>query len=121
VVDHDAPTCLISDRIGDVRSRLARSDWASYVVLDQVGIVHGRVEATALTNDLDPETIVESVMQPGPATVRPSEALVELVKRMSDHDVDTMIVTTSDGRFVGVLRRVDAERVLPADEGGAGG
>ena len=102
VADRNAPTCLLSDRIGEVRERLAGSRWDGCVVRDPAGIVHGRINATALTDDLDPDATIESVMQVGPATVRPSEDLAGLVDRMREHDVDTMIVTTSDGRFIGM-------------------
>lgn len=118
VVHRDAPTCGLAERIGAVRDRLAGSGWEQCVVVDAAGIVHGRVDADVLS--ADPETTVEAVMQAGPATVRPSEALAELVERMVAHDVATMIVTTSDGRFVGVLRRTEAEQVLTLDRRGAG-
>ena len=53
-------------------------------------------------------------MAAGPSTVRPSITLSEIVERMQSEKLTSALVTRSDGRLVGVLRRVDAEAALSA-------
>ena len=62
-------------------------------------------------------TTAEVVMEPGPTTIRPDEPLARLVPRMRDKRVDRIIVTTPDGRLVGVAERETAVRILAAHEG----
>ena len=114
-VSRDAPTCALDDRLGDVRARLRDSGWTSCIVVNGRRVVLGRLRGAALESP-DTET-VESVMEPGPATVRPSEPLRELVERMQRRKVATIVVTTPDGVLVGVLRREDGERRLAAQAG----
>ena len=49
-------------------------------------------------------------MQAGPTTVRPDARLGEIAERMRERNVKSVVVTTSDGRLVGLVRRTDAER-----------
>jgi Mg/Co/Ni transporter MgtE len=49
-------------------------------------------------------------MEPGPSTVRADSKLERLAARMRQHDLQTMVVTTPEGRLLGVVRRDDAER-----------
>ena len=84
------------------------------VVVDAACIVHCRLDSDELS--IDPESTSEAVMQAGPATIRPGEALTEMVVRMAAHDVATLIVKTSDDRLVGVLRRSETEQVPKLDQ-----
>jgi CBS domain-containing protein len=109
-VSRDVPTCALHDPLGDVRDRLRDSGWTSCIVVNDHGVVLGRLRESALSGD--PDHTAESVMDPGPTTVRPSEPLADLVNRMQDRRVATMVVTTPDGILVGVLRREDGEKRL---------
>ena len=51
-------------------------------------------------------------MEAGPTTERPSEPLEALVQRMQQKRVSSIVVTTPDGKLVGVLRREDGEKRL---------
>ncbi len=52
-------------------------------------------------------------MRPGPSTFRPNMTLQELLKSMREHDIQThSLVTTSDGRLLGVISRADAETTM---------
>lgn len=106
----DVPTCQLTDRLGDVRARVPATGWESCLVVTERGVVLGRIHGDAL--DGDAEQTAEAAMHAGPATVRPSEPLAALVQRMRDRNVGSIVVSTSDGRLVGVLRRNDAERRL---------
>jgi CBS domain-containing protein len=110
VADRDAPTCALHDRLGDVRDRLAESGETSCIVVSDRRVVLGRARGEAL--DGDAEQTVEAVMEAGPTTVRPSERLDALIKRMQQRRASSIIVSTADGVLVGVLRREDGERRL---------
>ena len=61
--------------------------------------------------DSDPEATAEEAMRNGPATFRPDESIEKMAKRMRERGASAVLVTTSDGRLVGVLDREDAERL----------
>jgi hypothetical protein len=52
--------------------------------------------------------------------VRPDRPLEELVARMHDRDLAAMLVTTPEGRLLGVLPRDLAEQTLNASENRTG-
>lgn len=72
------------------------------VVLDERRVVLGTI---------DPRTIGSTsataidVLQPGPATVRPSITASELAASMDEAGQDHVLVSLLDGRFVGIIRR----------------
>jgi len=106
----DVPICQRTDRLGNVRDQVRARGWDQCIVVDEHRVVLGRVRGDAF--DGDPDLTAEVVMEVGPATVRPSEPLDALTKRMRDRYVGSIVVSTSDGVLVGVLRREDAERRL---------
>src|SRR5699024_2740459 len=112
VARRDAPTCALTDLLGDVRADMSGARERSCIVIDRGSIVLGRVWAEALEGDPDPDSTAEDVMEAGPTSVRPDEPLEALVERMKKQDVDEMIVTTSIGELLGVLHRDEAERHL---------
>jgi CBS-domain-containing membrane protein len=77
--------------------------------------VLGRLRGEALKAPA--ETMTEAVMEPGPTTTRPDEPLTKLVPRLRDKHVERIIVTTLDGRLVGITERRTTERVLAEREG----
>ena len=104
------PTCALDDRLGDVKARVEATGWDECVVVNQAGVVLGRLRRPAL--DGDAGTPVDEVMESGPTTVRPDEALASLVPRLRDKGVGRILVTTPDGRLVGLVARDAAERAL---------
>ena len=106
----DVPTCAPTDRLGEVRDRVRVAGWDLCVVVNEERVVLGRVRGRAL--DGPAAAPAEDVMEPGPATIRPDEALDDVTRRLRDQDIDSMLVTTPDGRLVGVLMRADAEDEL---------
>ena len=103
-LDIDVVTCGPDDLIGTVIS-LADADGC--VVVNEHRIVLGRLGPKELASP--PDLTVDVVMQPGPPTVRANEPLDELLGRMAEHHVRAMIVTTPEGRLLGVVRRADEE------------
>jgi CBS domain-containing protein len=104
----DVPTCNPGDRTGDVRARLTGTGWDECLVVNEAHVVLGRLRAQAL---LDADDLpVEEVMEPGPTTIRPNERLTAIAERLRTKNLPRIVVTTPDGRLVGVLTREDAER-----------
>ena len=110
VARRDVPTCGPGERVGAARDRARAAGWDACVVVNDARVVLGRVRGDAL--DGDPERTVEAAMECGPVTVRPSEPLGAITERMRDRKTGSVLVTSSDGRLVGVLKRDDAERQL---------
>lgn len=104
----DAPTCRLTDRLGEVRERVRAAGWNECVVLNDEGVVLGRLRQAAL--DSDPEAVTEAVMEPGPTTLRPNMPLASLSKWMRERKIESVVVTTSDGQLIGILRQEDVEQ-----------
>jgi Mg/Co/Ni transporter MgtE len=89
-----------------VRARIGA--WETCFVVDEDGVVLGRLGRSALRREDD--VSAEEAMSDGPSTIRPSARLASVVERMRTEDLTGLPVTTSDGRLVGLLLRADAER-----------
>lgn len=98
VADRAVATCGLAATVGEVGAG------ELCVVVDD-GIVLGLLDAAALA--AEPTTPVADVMSPGPSTFRPSLPIDEMVAYLDEHHLDQTLVTTLDGRLVGVVRRKD--------------
>jgi predicted transcriptional regulator len=105
VVRRDVPTCSLGERLGDVRDRVMAAGWDACVVVSTDRVVLGLLRAEEL--QAGPELPVDRVMRPGPSTYRPFVSVAEMSRIMSDRDMASSPVTTSDGRLVGLVRRQD--------------
>ena len=110
----DVPVCHLDDRLHDVCDRLEASGWDTCFVIDERGVVLGRLGRRAIRGRRD--VSAEEAMTPGPSTVRPSARLSDMVERMRRQNLANLPVTTSDGRLVGLLTRQDAEAALRESE-----
>jgi predicted transcriptional regulator len=106
----DMVTARLDEPAGTIRPRVARSPYGFAFVLAEDGTLLGRLRKTALEGD--PNAAAQDVMEPGPSTVRADSKLEQLVARMRRHNLHAMVVTTPEGRLLGVVRRADAERRL---------
>jgi CBS domain-containing protein len=104
----DPPTCLLADRLGAVRDRLREAAWDLCIVVGEDSTVLGRLRLEAFP--ASPEESVEAVMESGPTTIRPDVSVASLLPRLRQKNVHDVVVTTSDGRLLGVLYLEDAER-----------
>ncbi|HET7487501.1 MAG TPA: CBS domain-containing protein [Acidimicrobiales bacterium] len=68
------------------------------------GVVLGLLEGDALGQTA---ATAEDAMAPAPSTFRPSVPRQELVGFFDDHGLDHALLTTPDGRLVGLVRRAD--------------
>ena len=109
VVRRDVPTCALGELVGDVRDRVEAAGWNACVVTNDDRVVLGLLRAEELGSD--PELPVERVMRPGPSTFRPFKSVEGMAGTMTERDLENSLVTTSDGRLVGLVRREDVGAV----------
>ena len=105
----DVPTCAPAEKVGAVRERVQRAGWDRCVVVNMERVVLGLLRERELLSD--PKSSVEEAMRNGPATFRPNEPVGKMAKRMQDREATAVLVTTPDGRLVGLLYREDAEHL----------
>jgi predicted transcriptional regulator len=55
----------------------------------------------------DPDLPVERAMRPGPSTYRPFVSVEEMRGIMTERNMESSPVTTSNGKLVGLVRRQD--------------
>lgn len=109
-VRRDVPTCRPDDRLDDVCDLLDASQWDTCFVVNDRGVVLGRLGRRAIRERTD--VTAAEAMTLGPSTVRPSARLKAMVERMRRQKLTGLPVTRSDGVLVGLLRRDEAERAL---------
>jgi CBS domain-containing protein len=83
------------------------SGWDTCIVVNGTHVVLGRLGRSALRGD--DEASVEDAMTEGPGTVRPSIGVSALLARMEAKNLTSSLITTPDGRIVGVVLRGDLE------------
>jgi CBS domain-containing protein len=105
----DVPTCAPAEKVENAWDRVRAAGWDACVVVNKERVVLGLLREKELSSD--PETTVERVMRSGPTTFRPDVLVGKMAKRMRERGARTVLVTTSDGRLVGLLYRDDAERL----------
>src|SRR5882724_3676834 len=96
----DVPTCRLEERCGDVARRVRATGGSDCVVLDDDAL------------DAEPTAAAADAMRAAPATIRPHVSLEDTLKSLRSRRREHVLVTTSDGRLVGLLRRADVERRL---------
>jgi CBS domain-containing protein len=107
IAHRDVPTCTLADPLADVRERVRAAGWDTCIVVNERQVVLGRLGRQAIAADTD--ELVEQAMTSGPSTVRPSIGADALLERMRDRSLASLLVTTPDGRLVGLVRRDDLE------------
>jgi len=107
VAHKDVPTCALADRLADVRERVRAAGWDACIVVNQYRVVLGRLGRKALAADSGES--VEEAMTAGPSTVRPSIGTDALLERIRARNLTSILVTTPDGRLVGLVLRAQLE------------
>ena len=111
----DDITCRFNELLGDVVNKIRSAGKDRCVVTTEAGIVLGRLRGKVLEGN--PSSQIDDVMELGPTTVRTNEMLESVVERLHARNVDSILVTTSDGHLVGTLYLSDAERILEEYQG----
>ena len=101
------------ERLGDAVRRVRAEGQDEFIVVDDRHVVLGRIRGAAF--DGDPDALVEDVMRPGPATVRPDTPLETVVASLGPAGVANTLVTDPDGRFIGTVYLEDARNRLGLD------
>lgn len=101
-------TCGLDESVGEVKEKISSSPFGFAVATTPAGVVLGRVRGSVL--DCDPALRIEEVMEPGPSTVRPDRPVDQLIERLARQELRFAIVTTPEGRLLGVVRRDEVER-----------
>lgn len=104
----DVPTCRLDERLANVREQARAIGWRASVVVNDERVVLGLLRSRELERDVDLR--IEQVMRPGPSTFRPFVSVQEMAAFMTEHDLESSPITTSDGRLLGLLLREDATR-----------
>jgi CBS domain-containing protein len=107
VAHWDVPTCTLEERLTEVRERVRAAGWDTCIVVNEQRVVLGRLGRKALAGD-DEGSIAER-MSPGPSTVRPSIGADALLERIHARSLTSYLVTTPDGRLIGLVLRGDLE------------
>ena len=108
----DVPTCRLEEPLQTVRERVGATQWDTCIVVNEAGVVLGRLGRSALASTED--VPVEQAMSTGPSTVRPSITLEAILERMRSQNLTNALITRSDGVLLGLLLRGDAEHALAA-------
>lgn len=106
VARDDVPTCRLDEKLGEIRSRVQEAGAKVCVVVNEEQIVLGLLRGDELDNR--DEAVVEDVMGAGPSTFRPHVPIEEMADYMTENEVESLPITTSEGRLVGLLSRDDA-------------
>ena len=103
----DAPTCRLEERVGEVRERVLADGWKTCMVVNDEGIVLGRLFGKELA--LADDAIVGDVMRSGPSTYRANVTVAEIIERVRRGNWETVPVTTPAGRLIGLVLREDMD------------
>ncbi len=100
----------VGERLGDAARRARAEGKDEVIVVDDRHVVLGRIRGAAL--DADPDALIEDVMRPGPATIRPDTPLETVVATLGPAGAASTLVTDPDGRFIGTVYLEDARSRL---------
>lgn len=103
---HDAVTCRLHDTVGLVRDRIEASPYAFALALGSDRVLLGRLRRSALAGG-DPDAITETIMEPGPSTVRADTSPERLREHLEHGNLTTAVITDPDGRLLGLIRRTE--------------
>ena len=105
VMRDDVARCRPTDRIADVRDSVEGSPYPFALVTSDDGTLLGRAPLSAL--DGASERPVWEVAEPGPKTFRPHVRAEEVAGVLADKGLRWAIITTPEGRLLGVASRAD--------------
>src|SRR5712691_10120319 len=94
-VRSDVPRCRPEDSLQTVCERLDESGWDTCFVVDDRGVVLGRLGRRAIRSRAN--VWAQDAMTSGPSTIRPSARLRDVVERMQKQKLANLPVTRSDG------------------------
>jgi len=105
-------TCSPHELIGAIKERIAGSPLCA--VVDTDNIVLGLLDGNAW--DASPESRAEDVMSLAPVTFRPDRGINDVKDYFSKHHIQESLITTSDGRLIGLALGPDIEGIAEKPE-----
>lgn len=115
-------TCGPGATLGDARERAGASGYPLCAVIDDSGVLLGRIDGDALEGD--PAARAADAMEPQPPTEKPDTFLHSLAERLRRNPHPSVLVTSrgyhEGGRLLGALHREDVERALAENAALAG-
>lgn len=106
----DIPTCLLTDRIGPVRTATQTRGWEICVVTNEARVILGLLHGDAWNAPDD--TPVETMMSNGPPSTRPSTFIDDMVERLRRRGAPGILISDPVGELMGYLWTTDAEHAL---------
>jgi CBS domain-containing protein len=107
LADREVPVCRFDDKLADLAQRLRPTRWSECVVVNEPGIDLGLLRKS--WEHAGDDITAEQVMESGPITFRPHVGRDETVSYLQEKKIPSVLVTTSDGKLVGLARRKDLE------------
>lgn len=107
--------CSPDDPVGEAASRAKAAGEDSCLVINDQQIVMGRLYYKDL--EANAGVRVQDVMDPGPSTFRPNVPVNDIADFMKQHGLNTTPITTSEGRYVGMLHLEAADKIAPGGNG----
>jgi Mg/Co/Ni transporter MgtE len=114
LVRDDVVTCRLDDRVDQLRPRVESSQYGFALVTTERGTLFGRLRASVMEG-ADAGATAESLMDSGPSTMRPDRTPAEVIERLDKRDLRTAIVSTPEGRLIGVVTRDTLVEVAKTD------
>jgi Mg/Co/Ni transporter MgtE len=114
LVRDDIVTCRLGDRVDELRPRVESSPYDFALVTTERGTLFGRLRASVMEG-AEAGATAESLMDPGPATMRPDRTPAEVIERLDKRDLRTAVVSTPEGRLIGVITRDALVEVAKTD------
>jgi len=103
--DMDVPTCKRSERVRQVRERVQQEGWNVCVVINDTLVALGLLDEVDLTK-ADQNWTAEEAMQRDPHTFRLNASPEDVRAYFDAHPgVQYALVTTTDGKLYGLLKR----------------
>ena len=103
----EVPVCHLDDKLSELAPRLRFSGWNQCVVVNEPGIVLGLLRKSMWEGATDGVT-AEQAMESAPITFRPYVRREELIPYVEKQKMAAALVTTADGKLLGIVRREDA-------------
>jgi CBS domain-containing protein len=101
VMDRSVPTCEPTEVVADVMGRLGPSGAQVCVVVNEHGVVQGRLRLDRL--DPADSRPADEAMEPGPTTIRADADLAQTTERMRRRSAPSLIVSDPDGILLGAV------------------
>jgi predicted transcriptional regulator len=93
----------LTESVGTARQRAEQLAFTICPVVNEGGFVLGLIREEGW--QADPGTPAEQVMESGPTTLRPSATIDEAMKHLDKNGWSAILVTSSDGKLLGIFRR----------------